>query len=331
MSSPYDNMPPQGPYQGGGEYPPPPPGQPYPPMEPTQYAPQGGSGSYSPPPPPPYQGQPYPQQQPYQQPNYAPGMQPPFPPPQKRNNNGLIIGCVVALVIVLVAGIGLVVWAINQPDDNRKTDTKGTPTVEATATAAPTETTTTSGDNGYPFSTNQAFDEPLTSDTSTWYTGTGCGFKNGAYEMSEKEKDYYLMCSRDTNFTNYTYEVTVKAITGANNTMAGLLADSNNVEKTAYMFVVSKDGNSYGIYKHDEGAKQGDQFKILKENDLPTKISFPVRLGVKADDSELTFFVEGKKLTSIPRESSKGQIGTSILCGSSPSTADFINAKLWNL
>ncbi|GCE51117.1 hypothetical protein EI42_04898 [Thermosporothrix hazakensis] len=300
MSNPYDNN--QPPYQ---------------PLEPTQYAPQG-RGAYPPPPP---QGQPnygpggqpnygpggQPNYGPGGQPNYGPGMQPPYmqQPPRRKTNP---LGCIIsAVVVVLIVG-GIFAWNMFQGFQKEQAKSH------------------------YPFSADVAFDESLNSSDDNWYTGQGCNFADSSYQMKESEKDYYLMCSRDKVFTNYTYEITMKDMQGAPDSMGGILVDWQHITKDALMFLITKDGKHFGLYKHkDLAVDESEQFKSLKEGNLPETVSFPVKLAVKADDSNLTFYVNEKEVYKTSREDHSGQIGTAILCGSSPTTIDFTNAKLWKL
>ncbi|MBV9227801.1 MAG: hypothetical protein JOZ18_00715 [Chloroflexi bacterium] len=280
--------------------------------------------SPSPPPPPaipataygsdPYGGA---SQNPYEPPSpYAEPQQPYAPMPKKNTLLRVLIGVIVLLIIVGgVLGIRLY-----------------------TTTTSPTTHATTSPMTHYPFSTNLVLNDPLSniSNAATygWSITNGnigtCAFTDGAYEVTTRQ-NYILYCpARNTNFSNFTYEVQMTIKTGGAGARGGVIFRHELGAGKNYMFLLGADGSYYLDVTRSTNSRS-----ILSSgtvSDFATGFNQPHTIGIVANESQISAYVDQHLIAQVYDTTyTSGVIGVLSRYGSRDTTVAYTNAKVWQL
>src|SRR5579859_788456 len=243
----YPPQQPPNPYQ----YPNPNPSTPPPPA----YLP----GQYAPPPqqytPPPQQYTPPPQQ-------YTPPSQP-SPRPRRTGRLFVLIGLAVLVILAgIIAAIAIPLHNTQVANDNATATahTQGTAQARNSTAVAQTNATATAQSvatataiaSTYPFSATAKLDDPLSDNShgEGWKTGSNCAFTGGAYHATESSNNTYFTCpAASTNFSDFTYQVTMQIVKGA---VAGVTFRGNDASSKYYSFIFGQDG-SYILFLYTSG------------------------------------------------------------------------------
>ncbi len=246
----------------------------------------------------------------------------------------LIILAVLVVLGGLVAVIGVTAHNNQVASDNHATATASAHNTTATAQAQATTTalaqaTATAIASNYPFSTNLKLNDPLTDNSkgAGWRTDGNCKFASDGYHASESTTNTYYPCSAlQTNYNNFTYQVTMNMVQGD---VGGIVFRGDDVNTKFYSFVFSQTGEYVLFLYTQEGTKPqtlqdstAQSFKPHQANDL----------GVVARGNQISLYVNGQKLISINNGTfTSGQIGTIVYDLNGPAEAVFTNAKVWQL
>src|SRR6266516_4226835 len=329
-------------------YPPPPYGQPP--------AGMGSNPSYP-------QYAPPQQNNPYQYPNQNPGTPPPptytpgqyAPPPQyvppaapspgpRRRSSGRLIALIAVAIIVILAGIIAAVAIplhnaqISNDNATATAHTQGTAqarnataVAQANATAtANANATATAAASTYPFSANLKLDDPLSDNSkgAGWKTTSDCAFNGGAYHVTNASNNTYVTCTGlNTNFSDFTYQVTMQIARG---TYGGITFRGDDANSKNYTFVLGQDG-SYVLYLYTSSTNP----KELKSG---TAASFNTGngqnndVGVVARGSTIALYVNKQPVASLTDGTySSGQIGMIVYNLGNTVETIYSNLKVWQL
>jgi Tfp pilus assembly protein PilE len=336
--NPYDPYSPYGP-QGGNPYPyqqgntPAPPASPYPqyPGAPTPSNPNLPPGAQ-------YQ---YPNQYPNALPQYnqqygQPGTM--GAPTGGRSSSGKTLLIILAVLVVLgglTAAIAIPIYN-NQVATSNKNATatasarSGTATAQQQATAtAQVYATATAVASTYPFSANLKFDDPLTSENKAhgWVVDKRCTFTSDGYKAEEPNtKTYYTCPAMKTNFTDFTYQISMRINKGD---YAGITFRGDDLQSKAYSFYIAEDG-AFGLLLYSQ---KGVKPRTLYSSSTSYYNAGQVNtLGVTARGSKIALYVNKHEVATLTDSTlPNGQIGTIVYDITNPVEAIFTDAKVWQL
>jgi len=315
---------------------------------------QGSSGSYPPPQYPPQQPGAAPNPYSYPNPPSAPppaynqaGTYTPTPPPPtapRRSSTGRIL--IIALVVLVVlAGIGAAIYIplhntqVANTNATATAQTNGT-AIARTATAlsqahatatAQNIATATAVANTFPFSANVVLNDPLSDNSHgyKWKTDSNCTFTGGAYHAAESTNNTYYTCpATGTNFSNFTYQVTMQVNKGdiAGITFRGTEASSKN-----YSFIFSSKDGSYVLFLYTSSTNPRT-LQSGTATQFNTGLGQKNDIGVVARGSSIDLYVNKQKLASTSDSTlSSGQIGTIVYDTGDAADVSFNNAMVWGL
>ncbi len=313
-SNPYGAPPPANPY-------------PYPNPAPNPYGAPPPSNPYinNAPPPNPYS---YPA-------NGAPPAYPTPPPPAPRPSGNKTLLIVLAVLVVLsglVALIGVSARNSQIATDNAHATATVNAGNKATATAQ-VNATATAAASTYPFSSKLTLSDPLKDNSKGvgWYEDKGCKFASDGYHIMETTANVYYTCpSKNTNYSNFTYQVSMNIIQG---NLAGISFRGNENQYKYYTFVFRKSDSTYWLLLYT--AKGVEPQTLDKNSTSYFNGTGTNQLGVVARGSKITLYVNGHQLTSTTDSTlTSGQIGTVVYNGESQGStveAVFSDLKLWQL
>lgn len=286
---------------------------------------------------------------------YAPPPVPPPPPAPKPGGNrtGLIIGIVALVLILLVGGVLVLVHAGSQGNTASVTPTvppaqsTGTAQANASATAMAAVTATAQAQvsataavnaaNPNPYTPGQgqlALKDPLADnsqgykwDVSNQADGT-CAFSGGSYHVSTPKTQFFFLCAAEaTDYSNFAFEIQAKVVKG---NCAGLVFRADTNSGKMYFFEECQDG-SYTFSRYLDYS--GNNVKDLAGGSsaaIVTGLNQTNTLGVLAQGSTLTIYVNKQKITSVTDSSfTHGQIGTFADATNQATEVAFTNAKVW--
>ena len=222
-----------------------------------------------------------------------PGGMPPTPPAPRRNNNMLIIGAVIAVLVV--GGVGAAL-AMN---GGHKGTVSTTPTATATK-ALPTATATTAQTGGG----SVVYQNALTSSPSGWTTDSHCSFSSDGYHI----QGGYICYAPIDQQGNVDVDVKVSQLSGDNSSGFGVV------------FRRASQGNYYS-FRVDSG---GDWAAFVCQNSscnsmggstdsaIQTGLNATNEVRVIATGSHFDFYVNGTKVGSADNSTfSSGEVGLS--------------------
>lgn len=213
------------------------------------------------------------------------------------------------------------------------TATARTATAQAQAHATATAqfiATATAVANTYPFSANVVLNDPLSSNSgSKWKTDSNCTFTGGAYHAAESNNNTYYTCpALGTNFSNFTYQVTMQVNKGD---IAGITFRGNEASSKNYAYIFSSKDGSYVLFLYtastnphtlQSGTATGFNTGLGQKNDI----------GVVARGSTIDLYANKQKLASVSDSTfSSGQIGTIVYDTGDAADVSFTNAMVWGL
>lgn len=270
-------------------------------------------------------------------PAYGPaGNQPP------RRSGGRRIGLIVLAVLVVLSGLiaAIVIPMRNSQiaNTNATATAQSQATVQANATAqshqatvvAQTNATATAAANVYPFSSVVKLNDPMSDNSkgNGWTTDSNCTFANGAYHVKEENSNNYYTCpATGTNFSNFTYQVTMQFVKGD---IGGITFRGNDSAAKYYSFIFGYDGSYVLLNYTGEGKPatlargNADQFR--------TGANQENTLAVVARGEKIALYLNGQQLTAFNDAThSSGQIGVIIYDTGRPTEVAFSDAKVWAL
>ena len=289
-----------------------------------------------------------PPQNPYEPLNsYAVPPQAPPPPPSRRPSVGLI-ALIVGLILLLIAGSGVIYYAtVFRPNQlhaqaNSTAEAQSTATMHAqqAATSQAQQATATAFANTPQGIYNRAtsgrpvLDDPLSqNDTNNWYEGTGnpsCTFTGGAYHASDQTKNNTLYCAASsTNFSNFVYQIRMTIVKGD---FGGIFFRFNIAKFKGYQFNIGQDGK-YSLYLSVDSTGTYDQLlRSGSSSFFKTGLNQTNLIAIVASGSNIYLYVNKQYVTSASDSTyNSGQIG--VLAGDTtvPTEVMFRNAQVWNV
>jgi transcriptional regulator with XRE-family HTH domain len=169
-----------------------------------------------------------------------------------------------------------------------------------------------------------------------WQEGTNesqasCLFKNGAYVAFQPNAGLFHACiAQLTNYQNFAYEAEMRIHEGE---FGGLIFRSEDgVDGHYYLFRVHLDGSYYFYRFADHSIEHATLLDSGSSATFKTGLNATNLIGVVAQDSTLTLYVNRKEISSISDGAyTHGQIG--VLAGSlnqvGPAEVSFKNIKVW--
>jgi eukaryotic-like serine/threonine-protein kinase len=154
--------------------------------------------------------------------------------------------------------------------------------------------------------------------------GGACQFAGGAYHVSQSNAQYISFCNaKNTNFSNFAFEVQMRIIQGDCGGLIFRYQDSNN--GTFYYFEICQNG-TYTLFE--------SYSNTLRDNASSTAIHTGLNqsnlIAVSANGSTLDLYVNNQKIDSINDSThSQGQIGVVATDLNSPTEVVFSDAKVW--
>lgn len=285
-------------------------------------------------------------QQPTAQYQGAGTFSPPPTQPKKSSNLRIIL---IALAAIIVIGGGLATFFAVSAHNTQVANDNATATARvnstntavaqanasATANARATATanaqaTATAIASTYPFSTNVKLDDPMADNSkgAGWKTSSACSFTGGTYHVKVQTSSTYDTCpASSTNFTNFTYQVTMQINSGD---YGGITFRGNDASSHFYAFAVNTDGTYYiELYTASSNPKElGTDFTSA----FNTGAGASNTIGVVAKGSTMTFYVNNQQVTSVTNSTlTGGQVGVIGYDVSNTADVAFSNAKVWDL
>lgn len=279
-------------------------------------------------------------------PTYAPG--PYVPPPQqpapRRRPSGrlfVLIGLVVLVILAgITAAIGIPLHNTQVANDNATATahTQGTvgahnatsvALTKATATAQ-TAATATAIVSTYPFSATVKLSDPLSDNShgENWQTTSNCTFTGGAYHAKESNANTFYTCAGvNTNFSNFTYQVTMQIVKGDS---AGITFRGDDANSKYYTFIIATDG-SYALFLYT-GATSPKTLKYGTAGPFNTGLGQSNDIGVVARGSSISLYINKQEIAAITDSTyNSGQIGMVVYDLGKDVEAVYSNLKVWTL
>jgi len=173
-------------------------------------------------------------------------------------------------------------------------------------------------------------DDPLSDNSkgASWKTSSDCTFSGGAYHATNTSNNTYVTCSGiNTNFSDFTYQVTMQIARGS---YGGITFRGDDANSKNYTFVLGQDG-SYVLYLYTSSTNP----KELKSG---TATSFNTGngqnndVGVVARGSTISLYVNKQPVASVTDSTySSGQIGMIVYNLGNAVEAIYSNVKVWQL
>lgn len=222
---------------------------------------------------------------------------PPAPFEQPKKNTGLIVGLVVALLLVLVAG-GTAAFVLSRG---------GASTPSGQVTPQPTATATTPATPALAV----IYQNSLKGSPANWLKGSGCSPQADGIHVTAD-----ISCLAPTqDLTDFTLTVTAKEISGDASKLYGVTFRVSNKVGTStvgntYIFLMSNDGN-WIFAKEINGAPT----PLGQATSTAIHIGANI-IGVVAKGTQLSVSVNGTQLTSVSDSAiAKGKCGLQGITG----------------
>lgn len=199
-------------------------------------------------------------------------------------------------------------------------------------TAIPTAQPTSGGaPNPYTHSGSLALDDALTGNNYAWDTGTNshnasCQFTSQGLEVTQPATGFFHGCiAKNTDFTNFTYEVQVNMIAGD---YAGITFCADKAQGTYYFFYIKPDG-SYAL-KLFSGDQAQSTLTSNSSSAIVTGLPSNNVLAVVVQNGTITLFVNQTNIAQVSDATyTHGQIG--VFTGNDTNAAQtiFSHARVW--
>ncbi len=332
-------------------FPPPPPAPPY-----GQYNAAPQQASYTPPPPPYNPSSPPlynrgPQYNPYQQYNSVPAAYPgggipnyvppaPVQPGSGQKGHALRNIVLIALALLVIIGAASTFFVIHNSQvatDNAngtatattRSNATATTVTQATGVARTGATATAVAQNANPYggSGALAFVDLLQDNSGghQWLEDTNCSFLKKTYQVSISTQKTFRSCfAKATNFSNFTYEVSMLIINGD---CGGLSFRGDPTNDKEYFFEVCQDG-SYAFYLYD-----GSHSKTLLEPATSSAIKGKNQINtiaVAANNGTMQLYVNNTSLQSVQDGTyTSGSIGVIAIDHQNATQVAYAAARVW--
>ena len=203
---------------------------------------------------------------------------------------------------------------------------------QATATVVAATATVTAYTNIMTAGT-QALIDPLQDnsrnnnwDITTLAGGGGCVFTNGAYHSSMPQQGPFSLCfAQATNFSNFTYQVSMQFIQG---NVGGMIFRASDTNGNFYYFHINSNG-TYGldIYSGNLPTKTLSKGSTAA---IYTALGQTNILGVKANGNKIDLYINRQFITTVTDSTySSGQIGVVADAINAPTEGVFSNAQVY--
>jgi hypothetical protein len=247
----------------------------------------------------------------------------------------VLVGLVLLLVVAGV--VGAVVFTRNNPASNINVAATTTAVarthITATAQAQATATASFIAANPNPYPPHRGtlvLSDSLrpNNNNNGWDRGGTCVFKDDGYHASVSNTNLFNYClNSKTNFSNFTYQVTMKIIKG---NAGGIVFRADRVNSKYYLFRVGEEG-LYVLNQYVDNV--GAHSKILSRS-----LCLACHLGlnqtnviaVVAEGHTITLFINNQQIASINDSSyARGQIGVIAYPYSDLTEVVYTNAMVW--
>ncbi len=267
-------------------------------------------------------------------------------PLQRRTLPRRLVAVLIALAVVLVAGLSFFFYTFSPSQSHQPTtgvsatnQAQPSPTVapQPTPTTAPQPTPTTAPQptptaapqptpTAQPANTSGtlALNDSLSAQSANnWAINAGgCAFANGAYHATATQAGTFSVCmAQATNFSNFTYQVNMTILSGTTGDGGGLIFRSASGK--AYRLHVGSDG-SFDLVDEAHGLASGNSAAIK------TGLNQTNVLKVKAQGTSISLYVNNVLLAKVEDSfSSSGAIGVLAVDFTQPTDVAFSNAQVW--
>lgn len=307
---------------------------------PQQTPPPGSQDSYTPPP------TPFGQQNPFVAQRTGPqGPLPPRPIPagqpgqqRRRFPTGTTVLLIVLAVLLIGGGSGLIYYTtVYQPNLKHAQATAtavahitGTAHAEATSTAqAQTNATATSIAVQNPYGGTLSLDDPLHVSSDRWPDRGGCQFIGGAYHVSTSQPGNSLYCdSVDRNFSDFAYQVKLTIVSGG---QGGISFRYNARQGTDYTFLISA-SQTYRFLSSSATPSIQDVLRSGASTAIHAGLNQSNLIAVVARGSNFKLYVNQQLIAAVNDDIySYGGIGLVAAYFSGPTEVIFNDVKVWTL
>jgi type II secretory pathway pseudopilin PulG len=323
----------------------------------------GGAPAYGQAAPPVSQQPPYPggyQSNPYYAQPIPQGYPAQTPPPARPGRSGAMVALIIAIVLVLIVGSGLVYYlGYYKPQQGNVSATQTAHVVRATANAAASSTAQVvqATANAVASSTAQAqatvqvyqniytqatrgtpvVNDPLSSPTFNplWditigsTTNGDCAFTQGSYHSTIPTANYFEPCyALNTNYSTFAFQVDLTITQGD---FGGVLLRANTAHTKFYLFRVGVDG-SFDLYNYSNN--QGSQAALLLTGTTRVMkgLNQSNEITVVAQKTTMYFYLNRQYLgNSNDNSYTSGEIGVFAESAKNPTDVAFSNAKVWKI
>ncbi len=256
----------------------------------------------------------------------------PVPPPQRQ---GIRIGVIVSVVLLVLILVGGGVFVLLQRSESQRASyitSLATATAHANATA--TASSVVALQNPYTHSGTLAFSDPLRDNSGRhgWSEyATNCAYEGGAYHAIAPDAHYYDYCiAKFTDFSNFAFEVQMQVIKGDVGGIDFRVTDTV-AHNQYYDFNVGDDG-SYGLYVVNDSSKT---LAYGTSSAINRGLNQTNVIAVVAQGSSIKLYVNHQLITSATDSTySHGNIGVEadpFNNNGHPTEVVYSNAKVWTL
>lgn len=196
-----------------------------------------------------------------------------------------------------------------------------------TATAAARATSIATN---YPFSDKLILNNALTDANhgQGWTTSANCAFTNGAYHATETQNKAFDTCpAPQTNFSNFTFQVTMNITKGD---IGGITFRSDDANNKFYAFIFDQTG-SYALLAYSRGTNPRN-LQTGSAASFHSGYGQANQIGVTARGDTIQLFVNGQRLAIVHDTTyDHGQIGMIVYDSGQTTDIAFTDAKVWGL
>ena len=203
-------------------------------------------------------------------------------------------------------------------------------TAVAQGQTATAEAQATSIATNYPFSDKLILNDALTDANHGrgWTTSANCAFSNGAYHVTETKNKAFDTCpAPQSNFSNFTFQVTMNIIKGD---IGGITFRGDDANNKFYAFIFDQTG-SYALLAYSRGTDPRS-LQTGSTASFHNGYGQANQIGVTPRGDTIQLFVNGQPLTSVHDTAyNHGQIGMIVYDSGKATDIAFTDAKVWGL
>jgi hypothetical protein len=177
-----------------------------------------------------------------------------------------------------------------------------------------------------------ALNDPLGDNSNGYFWGGSdshgtCEFAGGAYQVSTPQGYTHYCTASTTNFSNFTYEVTLTILQGD---CGWIIFRGNDTNGTGYLFRVCQDG-TYALDLTMDNVLS-TLLASSSSSVINTGLGQSNVIAVVANGGTLDLYVNKQKIDSVSESTySLGQIGVGAISLVTPTEVVFSNARVWTL